>query len=251
MVMDENWKDIKGYEGDYQVSNIGNIRSLHFGICGKSAKPGETKNLKLILKSNGYYAVSLRGKQMLVHRLVASAFIPNPSCKPYIDHINTITTDNRIENLRWVNPYENLRNPISYNRRLKAVRERMSGKYGIESNKHRKVFQFSLDGKFIQEWGCMSDACRKYGIDSGSMTNCCKGICQQCKGYIWRYDLCPVKPVIRHEKRIVQYMTNGSFVKEWDKVTDAAKFYNTSTGRICSCLKGYTKSCKGFIWKYA
>ena len=88
--MEEIWKDIVGYENWYQVSNKGNVRALHF--YGKTLSTGDNgvRNLKLVLKSTGYYVVSLKGKQKLVHRLVAEAFIQNPFGKPNIDHINTI-----------------------------------------------------------------------------------------------------------------------------------------------------------------
>jgi HNH endonuclease domain protein len=249
--MEEIWKDIVGYENWYQVSNKGNVRALHF--YGKTLSTGDNgvRNLKLVLKSTGYYVVSLKGKQKLVHRLVAEAFIQNPFGKPNIDHINTITTDNRVENLRWVTQRENLFNNISHKRRLQSIRDKLNGKIGIEANKHRKVFQYSLNGEFIREWDCMSDACREYSITNcGSISACCRGKYKQSNGYIWRYELCQVKPVSLREKAILQYDKNGIFMREWERITDAAKFYNTSTGRICSCLSKITKSCKGFIWKY-
>ncbi len=85
---EEIWKDIVGYEGKYRISNFGKVFSI---ISERLLSPG---------KICGYLSVNLCGKQYRVHRLVAMAFIPNPEGKPYIDHINTIKTDNRVENLR-------------------------------------------------------------------------------------------------------------------------------------------------------
>ena len=110
----EIWKDIKGYEGYYQVSNLGRIRSLD--RWGKGIK--KFYKGKIISQSKhptGYMMVSLckdaSARTFKVHRLIAEAFIPNPENKPCIDHINTIRDDNRIENLRWCTHKENVNNP--------------------------------------------------------------------------------------------------------------------------------------------
>lgn len=109
----EEWKDIQGYEGLYQVSNEGNVKSLG----GKRYKV--TRILDGYVQSTGYRVFNLwkdgKPKLLTVHRLVAEAFIPNPENKPCIDHINTIRTDNRVENLRWVTHRENNSNPITRN----------------------------------------------------------------------------------------------------------------------------------------
>lgn len=248
--MKEIWKDITGYEKYYQVSNMGNVRSKHFNGKSLSTKDNGIKNLSLVKNSAGYCVVSLKGKQFHVHRLVAKEFIPNVENKPCIDHINTIKTDNRVENLRWVTQMENLKNEISAKRRLDAIRINTKGKFGADALTHKKVFQYSLNGEFIKEWDCMSDACREYGVDNGSMTRVCQKKVSQAKGYIWRYKKEEVQPVALRKKQIVQYDLNMNVIREWDSIVDAAKEHFTSTGRICACLKGHTASCKGYIWKY-
>jgi hypothetical protein len=111
--MNEVWKDIKGYEGLYQISNLGNVRSLGFSICSRHNKitHREGKILKPILKSTGYYAFNLCGKNGRkmhdMHRLIATHFIPNPENKREINHINCIKTDNSLSNLEWVTRKEN------------------------------------------------------------------------------------------------------------------------------------------------
>lgn len=248
--MEEIWKDIIGYEGRYAVSNLGNVKSLHFYGKNCNTKDNGAKMLKPILKSNGYYVVSISQRQVHVHRLVAEAFIDNPDNKPCIDHINTITTDNRVSNLRWCTPKENLLNPISSKRRLEGVRRVSKGKFGVESHKHRSIFQYSLEGKFIKEWGCISDASRALGIDTGCLTRAAQGKQAYTGGYIWRYRKENVEPVKRRERTILQFTLGGEFIKEWPSIVSAAKAYNTYTGRICSCLNGITKKCKGYHWKY-
>jgi len=101
--MKETYKDIDGYEGIYQVSNLGNVKSLKYG---------NEKVLKNYLSCTGYYKVSLcvnfKAKSFNTHRLIAKSFIPNPDNKPQINHINGIRNDNRLDNLEWVTSKENM-----------------------------------------------------------------------------------------------------------------------------------------------
>lgn len=105
----EEWKGISFAKNEYQVSNFGRVRRYRQGVgwCLIKGRIGKV----------GYYRVSLnvdgKIKDFFVHRLVAMAFIPNPGNKPQVDHINTIRTDNRVENLRWVTPHENMMNEIT------------------------------------------------------------------------------------------------------------------------------------------
>jgi len=100
-MQEEIWKDIQGYEGLYQISNLGRVKSFSWGI-------EKIKNLSI---SNGYYRIMLFNKQgyksFYVHRLIGIAFIDNKNNKPCINHINGIKTDNSIINLEWVTHKEN------------------------------------------------------------------------------------------------------------------------------------------------
>lgn len=178
----EKWLPIKSFEGLYEVSSEGRVASF----CR-----GKRTILKPVVKSSGYYVVSLYKKgyscQAFVHRLVAETFLPKPDGCDVVDHINTILSDNTISNLRWTTPDGNLKNPISHERRIKAVLKKCKGKMGVDSLKHRGCVQMDKKGNVIKEWGCMSDAWRALGIDSGSLTKACQGKQKTAAGFTWRY----------------------------------------------------------------
>lgn len=128
----ETWKEIKGYEGLYEVSSEGRVRGLIKG------------NYLTFKDSSGYQRVGLcihsKQKWFLVHRLVAQAFIPNPDEKPEVDHINCDRCDNRVENLRWVTSKENNNNPVTR-------KNKSDCRIGIpKSTEHRKKLSISKTG---------------------------------------------------------------------------------------------------------
>lgn len=172
--MEEIWKDIKGYEGLYQVSNMGKVKSLNYLRTGKEnvLKPGK--------QNSGYLTVCLsknnKPKIFRVHRLVATAFIPNPENKPCIDHINTIKDDNRAENLKWATQKENVNNVLTRSKR-----------YGANNYKAREVLQFTKEGVFVRKWFCIREAARELGFNQSSISKCCLGKMKTCYEFVWKY----------------------------------------------------------------
>lgn len=185
----EIWKDIYyvdtlsgeivDYRGYYQASNLGNIRSVDRTIERSATKRNRTHSVKRnckILKpglTRGYHFVVLQkngiSKNYLVHKIVANLFVQNPNNKPYIDHINTIKTDCRASNLRWVTRTENANNPLTKEKREK------------------KVIQYTMDNQYITDYPSAKIAGNSANIFPTSITACCKGKQKSAGGYIWRY----------------------------------------------------------------
>lgn len=199
-----------GYEGLYEVSNLGNVRN--------------SRKNKLLKKSNnyaGYSVVTLFSneyrKQFRVGRLVASSFIPNPNNKPFIDHINTIKSDDNIENLRWCTQYENMSNPITRKHISDAVKGELNHNYGIIYNdEYKKRMSERLKGRKVSE-----DTKRK------------------------------MREKHPRKRRIKQYDFNGTLIGEWESMLAVKRATGISNSKICWCCKGYIKTAGGYIWRYA
>ena len=191
-MQEEIWKDIVGYEGLYQVSNYGRVRSLNY------KRNGTVKILKNNLMKTGYHRVNLykgKRKQFTIHRLVADTFLSNPEHKEFIDHINTIKTDNRVENLRFVTMTENNNNPISKQKmsesgkKRPAITEKTREKlklFGYErksKNKTRKVI--CIETGIVYE--SQHEAERATGIPASRISMVCNGIRNHCRHTHWRF----------------------------------------------------------------
>ncbi len=178
----EIWKTavVDGVENSrYKVSSFGRI------ICLKWHRTGKPRLCKLSVDCYGYLQVGIDRVMKKVHRLVAEAFIPNPEGKPCIDHINTVRTDNRVENLRWATLLENNSNPLT--RKHQSENAPWLGKLGAEHNTSITIVQLDLNGKFIKKWACATEASRKLGIHHQSINACCRGKLNKAGSFKWMY----------------------------------------------------------------
>lgn len=170
--MKEIWKDVIGYEGLYQVSNLGKMRSLDRYINNNSRIQFiKGQNIKTSKGTRGYVMVHIsknsRKKYASVHRLVAKAFIPNQENKPYINHINGVKTDCMADNLEWCTLKENQQHAI---------------RTGLRKTK--KVNQYDKDNRLIKTWDSIKNA-REY--IKGDIRKCCNEKAQTAGGYKWKY----------------------------------------------------------------
>ena len=206
--MKEEWRSVIGYEGLYEVSSCGQIKSLRKGA------------LLTPHKINGYYVVRLckngKMKNHKVHRLVAIAFILNPENKAFVDHIDTNRSNNRVENLRWVTRQENYDNPISQKRQKESV--------------SRDVLQYDLNGNLLNVFSSITEASKITGCRITAIQQVCCGHTYTSNGYIWRYkdEADTVVNIVEKIRRCpteshgVEVFINGE-VKHFTSMTKASK----------------------------
>jgi len=162
--MQECWKDIPNYEGLYQVSNLGRVKSIF-------------KNKKILTPRlrNGYLRVSLtKNKKAInhsVHRLVAQVFIPNPNNLPEVNHKDENKENNCVNNLEYCTR--------NYNMKYGTWKDRRFIKFA------KPVAQYDLDGNFIKNWNSIKTA--KTQLKINNISAVCKGKAKQSGGYVWKY----------------------------------------------------------------
>ncbi len=177
--MEEIWKDIKGYEGLYQVSNYGKVKSL---------KRNNEKILK-VFSDNNYLNVDLfknkKKRRYKVHRLVAIAFIPNIDKKTEVNHIDGDKENNFVGNLEWCTSSENMQH--AFKTGLAKVNKNMQGRFGKNHPNSKSVNQYTLDNVFIKSWESTKNIERELKIHHSHISKCCKGKIKTAGGYIWKY----------------------------------------------------------------
>lgn len=172
--MKEIWKDIKDYEGLYQVSNLGRVKSLV-----RKLNDGRLWK-EMILKqeiNQGYARVLLSNnknkKHKRVHRLVAEAFIPNPNNYPIINHKDENRLNNRVDNLEWCT--------WKYNSNYGDCNLKIGKKLS------KSVAQYDLNGNLIKKYDSISDVSRKTGYNISYLSNCCNDKYEKAYNYKWKY----------------------------------------------------------------
>lgn len=170
--MEEIWKDIEGFYGKYQISSMGRVKSLERlrkSKLGSLAFVNE-KILKGKIDKDGYVEYALctgehkQVKYYRAHRLVATAFIPNPNNYLIVNHINETKDDNRVENLEWC-----------------------TNQYNTEYSKAKPILQFDKNWNYINRWKSCAEIERELGLDHSSIQKCCVGKKKSRGGYKWGY----------------------------------------------------------------
>ena len=257
MQTEEIWKDIPGYNGRYQASNLGRIRSTGKTVVQKNGvtKSIRGKILHQFMAPSGYLYVTVSAEvgkfcPKRAHRLIAQTFIPNPDNLPQINHKNANKADNRIENLEWCT--------VEYNTYYGHRIEKYSRANINNPTLSKGVSQYSLDGKYLRSFPSIAEAVRFLNKDKASASRigqCCRHLyklCNSAYGYLWEFTTAEnegknIKPLQQKGFPIYQYSLDGQFIKKWENAKTAAKTLNLSSGNLC---KAYTqqKNCGGFKW---
>ena len=163
----EEWRPVVGYEGLYEVSNLGRVKTFNY-------KNHNIEAFLALTDVDGYYTVHIcNDEHPKVHRLVAEAFIPNPNNLPEVNHKDENGHNNNVDNLEWcTSKYNN-----NYGTRNKRIAEKLS----------KPVIQYTLDGEFVKEWTSTREISRQLGIYHSSIVSCCNGKTKQSHNFIWKY----------------------------------------------------------------
>ena len=175
--MREEWRDVKVYEGLYQVSNTGKVKSLNYRRTGKE------KILEGVDNGYGYLRVELckegNREQPLVHVLVATAFLPNPDNLPEVNHKDEDKTNNCVENLEWCSKSYN----INYGTGNKKRAEKMTNNPKLS----KSILGINKISGLIVDFPSIMEASRQTGINKGHICECCNGKRNSAGGFYWHY----------------------------------------------------------------
>lgn len=213
----EEWRPIDGFP-NYQVSNKGKVMNIKTG-----------RVLKNVIDNHGYLMINLgRGNTRTVHKLVATAFIPNPLNLPQINHIDECKTNNDANNLEWVSASKNVRH---------SAHQRSC-----------KINQLTLDGEFIKQWGSAHEIEREFGYAPINILRTCQCKFKQTYGYRWEYA--DPEQQRKVNRPVAALTKDGEFVAEYKSAADAARSLKICDQSIRLCLNGRYKTTHGLRFIY-
>ena len=249
----EVWKDIPNYEGLYQVSNLGRVRSLDRVVFCENGQMQQHKGRILYLgaQDKGYYSVHLcknrKVKSFRVNRLVWITFnglIPEGM---EVNHINEVKSDNRLCNLNLMSRKEN----VNWG----------TGAKRSAYTRSKTVLQYDLNGNFIKEWDSAADAEKEFSTGyGGNITRCCKKERTMAYNYLWKYkdDKTPIiKLMVNYANspkcnEVDRIDKNGNVLEHFNTAAEAERKRNVTRGRISAVCNSIKQSkAGGYYWQWS
>lgn len=241
----EIWKDIKDYEGYYQISTFGRIKSLSREKIMPNGTICFTKEriLKPSCNKGGYYSINLykNGERInhFVHRLVAKTFIPNLNNLPEVNHIKEFEKfNNCIENLEWCDKI--------YNNNYGTKKERQG------NNNSKKVYQYNIEGNLIKVWITAKER-EEAGYSYWGVSGSCTGKSITYNGFIWSYEEKTKEDILelmKYKRKIIQKTLDNKIIKIWNNLEEISKEFKISVSAISKCCLGKNKTSCGYKWEY-
>lgn len=235
-----NWKPIDELDGLYLISDTGKVFSVR-----------TNRIIKTHLSNMGYERVSvdINGEtyKYSVHRLVATAFIPNPDNLPCVNHKDENPLNNNVDNLEWCTQKYNINYGTCIERRVKNTVH----KKGADAPRAKEVYQFTLDGELVGKYGSLSDAVNETGLNKKSLGKACRGLLKTYSGYVWSYDGTFHYDDHKHyENRhgiVYCYDLQGNLIKEYNSPDEmrADGLNPANVGRVC---RGERKTYNNYIF---
>lgn len=188
--VEEEWRDVVGYEGFYKISNFGRIKSIEKTVT-RGVHDYRLKEIVLVLNKSscGYLCVSLCKKGISastrVNRIVANAFIPNTENKPQVNHENSIKIDNRDKNLTWMTARENVKH--SFRTGTRKTYSHWTGITGGQNPNSKSVVRLTKEGMFIEKYESITKAEAATCIDHRNISSVCVGKRKTAGGYMWKH----------------------------------------------------------------
>lgn len=258
----EIWKDVAGYEGYYQISNMGRVKSLdrmvnsarsstgfrlskgrilktYFARCGKCRKHSNTENAYELI----HLYKGVNEKAFTIHRLVAEAFIPNPKNLPQINHKDENKANNRASNLEWCDSL--------YNANYGTRNERVSA----NRNDKTPVNQFSIDGEFIAQYESLAMASKSTNVRISLISAVCRGLQSSSAGFVWKFaDGVKIRErryKAPNNRKVLQLTPDDEVVAIYDTLSDASVATGAKVCGISQVIHGKHILHHGYKWRFS